>query len=412
MPNLDFIEEELQQLDSLQRRRSLKRLEQGGSHHLRYRGRHFVNFSSNDYLGLSEHPSVKRAAQDAIEHYHASAASSRLICGNLAIHEQLEEELARFKRREAALLFSSGYMTNLGILTALAGENDQIFSDQLNHASIIDGCRLSRARVFVYRHKDSNHLDSLLRQAPPCRRRLIVSDALFSMDGDLADLPSLLELAGRHGCLLVLDEAHATGVVGSRGSGVVEHFIERGVIAPGEECVDLVMGTLSKALGSFGGFVACSKAMRDLLVNKARSFIFSTALPPAAAGAALASLKLIQEEPSRREALRKNEHLLRKGLQTSGMDLGLSESPIVPVIFGEEVAALRVSEALAERGYFVPAIRPPSVPQGSSRLRVTVTAAHSAEEVGQLVTATAEACRRLGAGAAAASSAECRDSGE
>ena len=203
-------------------------------------------------------------------------------------------------------MFSSGYVANLGIITALVGEGDQIFSDALNHASIIDGCRLSRAQVFVYRHRDLDHLEGLLREAPAARRRLLVSDAVFSMDGDVADLPGLAALAATHDSLLMLDEAHATGVLGSTGRGIVEHFVERGQFAPGKEYVDLAMGTLSKALGSFGGFVACSSSLREFLINKARSFIFATALPPSAAGAALESLHLLSEEPFRREALWRN----------------------------------------------------------------------------------------------------------
>jgi 8-amino-7-oxononanoate synthase len=392
--SLRFIEEELAQLESSERRRRLKSLEAGGSRHLEYAGRRLINFSSNDYLGLSCHPLIKQAAQEAIAQHHASTASSRLICGNLAIHERLEEELARFKGKEAALVFSSGYMTNLGILTALAGEEDQIFSDALNHASIIDGCRLSRARTFVYRHRDANHLESLLRQASACRRRIIVSDALFSMDGDVADLPGLVELAGRYDCLLILDEAHATGVLGSSGRGIVEHFADEGAISAGADGVDLAMGTLSKALGSFGGFVACSARMRELLINKARPFIFSTALPPSAAGAARAGLELIQREPFLLETLRKNFRLLAGKLRAQGFDLGQSQSPILPIIFGQEASALRISEELMGEGYFVPAIRPPSVPEGSSRLRITVTAAHSEEEIRELATTIGELAKR------------------
>ncbi|MCI0423922.1 MAG: 8-amino-7-oxononanoate synthase [Acidobacteria bacterium] len=381
MARADFVFEELKHLESIHQRRVLKSLEHGNAHEISYQGRTLVNFSSNDYLGLASHPRVKAAAQAAIEQFHASAASSRLICGNLAIHERLESRLAHFKQREAALVFSSGYLANLGILTALTGENDQVFSDALNHASIVDGCRLSRARIFVYRHLDLNHLESLLRGAPAARRRLLVSDAVFSMDGDVADLPGLAALAAAHDCLLMLDEAHATGVLGSTGRGIAEHFAERGQMAPGKECVDLAMGTLSKALGSFGGFVACSSQLREFLINKARSFIFSTALPPSAAGAALESLQLIGEEPFRREALWKNLYDLKGRLGASGFDVTASETPILPVTFGEEATALRMSERLVERGCFVPAIRPPSVPKGTSRLRITLSASHSSEDV-------------------------------
>ena len=381
MPGTDFVLDELERLESLDQRRFLKSLERGSAQYVLYRGRQLVNFSSNDYLGLASHPRVKAAAQAAIEEFHASAGSSRLICGNLEIHERLESRLARFKQKEAALVFSSGYVANLGIITALAGEGDQIFSDALNHASIIDGCRLSRAQIFVYRHRDLNHLESLLREAPSARRRLLVSDAVFSMDGDVADLPGLAALAAAHDCLLMLDEAHATGVLGSTGGGIVEHFVERGQLAPGKECVDLAMGTLSKALGSFGGFVACSSNLREFLINKARSFIFATALPPSAAGAALESLQLLSEEPFRREALWKNFDALKGRLSDSGFDVTASETPILPLTFGTEAAALRMSERLAERGYFVPAIRPPSVPKGTSRLRITLCATHSGDEV-------------------------------
>lgn len=381
MPGTDFVLEELARLESLNQRRSLKVIERGSARHVCYRGRQLVNFSSNDYLGLASHPRVKAAAQAAIEEFSASAGSSRLICGNLQIHERLESRLAGFKQTDAALVFSSGYVANLGIITALAGEGDQIFSDALNHASIIDGCRLSRAQVFVYRHRDLDHLEALLRTAPSARRRLLVSDAVFSMDGDVADLPGLSSLAAAHDCLLMLDEAHATGVLGATGRGIVEHFVERGQLAPGTKCIDLAMGTLSKALGSFGGFVVCSPTLREYLVNKSRSFIFATALPPSAAAAALESLQLLSDEPLRREALWRNLGALKSRLIAGGFDVTASETPILPLTYGTEAAALRMSERLAEIGYFVPAIRPPSVPQGTSRLRITLCATHSMDEV-------------------------------
>src|SRR5262245_25876958 len=346
MPVTDFVLGELKDLDGAHRRRFLKSLEQVNACQVRYQGRDLVNFSSNDYLGLASHPQVKAAAQAAIEEFHASAGSSRLICGNLEVHERLESQLARFKQAETALVFSSGYVANLGIITALVDVGDQIFSDALNHASIIDGCRLSRAQVFVYRHGDLNHLEDLLRKAPTARRRLLVSDGFFSMDGDLADLPGLATLASAHDCLLMVDEAHATGVLGSTGRGVIEHFVERGQLVAGKEYVDLAMGTLSKALGSFGGFVACSASLRELLINKARSFIFATALPPSAAGAALESLRLVGVEPERRDSLWKNSSALKRLLSKTGFDLTASQTPILPVTFGEEAVAVRMSEQL------------------------------------------------------------------
>ena len=390
MPGTDFVVDELQRLGNLDQRRFLKPMQEANAREVTYQGRRLVNFSSNDYLGLASHPRVKAAAQAAIEEFHASAGSSRLICGNLTIHERLESRLARLKQKEAALVFSSGYVANLGIITALVGQGDQIFSDVLNHASIIDGCRLSRAQVFVYRHRDLNHLEDLMREAPAARRRLLVSDAVFSMDGDVADLPGLAALASAHDCLLMLDEAHATGVLGSTGRGIVEHFVEQGSFVPGKHSIDLAMGTLSKALGSFGGFVACSADLREFLINKARSFIFATALPPSAAGAALESLQLLSDEPFRRESLWKNFGVLKSRLGECGFEITASETPILPLKFGAEASALQMSESLAQRGYFVPAIRPPSVPKGTSRLRITLCATHSSGEVEGLANALSE----------------------
>ena len=382
MPGTDFVVAELQRLGSLDQRRFLKPMQQANAREVSYQGKRLVNFSSNDYLGLASHPRVKAAAQAAIEEFHASAGSSRLICGNLTIHERLESRLARLKQKEAALVFSSGYVANLGIITALVGQGDQVFSDELNHASIIDGCRLSRAQVFVYRHRDLNHLEDLMREAPAARRRLLVSDAVFSMDGDVADVPGLASLASAYDSLLMLDEAHATGVLGSTGSGIVEHFVELGRFVPAKHSIDLAMGTLSKALGSFGGFVACSADMREFLINKARPFIFATALPPSAAGAALESLQLLSDEPFRRESLWRNLGVLK-----SRLDAAASETPILPLKFGTETSALQMSERLAKWGYFVPAIRPPSVPKGTSRLRITLSATHSGDEVEGLANA-------------------------
>ncbi len=386
----NFILEELNRLEVLHQRRSLKRLEASENHRICYEGQELINFSSNDYLGLSQDPRVKQAAKEGIDRCHASTASSRLICGNFDLHEQLEEELARFKERESALVFSSGYLTNIGILSALVGQRDEIYSDSLNHASIIDGCRLSKGKTKVYRHADLNHLEDLLKSSSAKGRKLVVTDSVFSMDGDLADLPGLVTLAARYHCLLILDEAHATGVLGNGGRGLVEYFVERGEIADYKETVDIEMGTLSKALGSFGGFVACSRSMRDFLINKCRSFIFSTALPPSAVGAARASLRIIQQDSSLREKLRCNARLLYSRLGQIGCSPQNSlQTPIVPVVFGAESKTLQISEGLMRNGFYVPAIRPPSVPQGSSRLRITVSAAHSESEIGSLVEALA-----------------------
>jgi 8-amino-7-oxononanoate synthase len=281
-------------------------------------------------------------------------------------------------------------MTNIGLLSALCREEDWVYSDALNHASIIDGCRLSRARIQIFLHKDMNHLETLLKASAPSARKVLVTDSVFSMDGDLADLPGLVGLAGKYGCLLVLDEAHATGVLGAQGRGLAEHFADQRNLALPKGTVDIEMGTLSKALGSFGGFVACNGLMKDFLINKSRSFVFSTALPPATVGAARASLNIVRQEPAIRRRLWANVELLKNRVQAKGFDLQSSESPILPIPFGSEEKALKMSESLIEKGFFVPAIRPPSVPRGSSRLRLTVTAIHSEVEIEALAEALAQ----------------------
>ena len=383
-----FVEVELGRLESLNRRRALRRILARESPLVEFQGRRLVNFSSNDYLGLSQHPAVKEGSSRAIARAGASASSSRLICGNSDLHERLEAALAALKGKEAALTFASGFSANLGLLSSLVGPGDHIFSDALNHGSIVDGCRLSRAATAVFRHNDLGHLEELLKDCSGPGRRLVVSDSVFSMEGDLADLPGLVSLCRRYDCRLMLDEAHATGVLGSRGGGLVEHFQESGA-APPEE-IELLMGTLSKALGSFGGFVACSASTRDYLINRCRPFIFATALPPAVVGAALAGLELIRPPSEVRERLRSNMRLMRSRLAQHGLGCGQGQTSIFPVLLGSEERALEVSQRLLDRGFLVSAIRPPSVPQGTSRLRITVTASHSAAQIDELVGCLAE----------------------
>ncbi len=378
-----FVEGELSRLESLDRRRSLRRILAQESPLVEYRGRRLVNFSSNDYLGLSQHPAVREGSTRAIARAGASASSSRLICGNSDLHEKLEVALAELKGKAAALTFASGFSANLGLLSSLVGAGDHIFSDALNHGSIVDGCRLSSASTVVFRHNDMGHLEELLKDCSGAGRRLVVSDSVFSMEGDLADLPGLISLCRRYDCRLMLDEAHATGVLGSRGGGLVEHFQERGAARPEE--IELLMGTLSKALGSFGGFVACSTSMRDYLINKCRPFIFATALPPAVLGAALAGLELIRPPSEVRERLRSNMRLMRSRLAQHGLGGGQGQTSIFPVLLGSEERALEVSRQLLDRGFLAAAIRPPSVPPETSRLRITVTASHSATQIDELV---------------------------
>lgn len=389
-----FVEGELGRLEAQNRLRSLRRILARESPLVEYQGRRLVNFSSNDYLGLSQHPAVKEGSSQAIARAGASASSSRLICGNSDLHERLEAALADLKGKETALTFASGFSANLGLLSSLVGPGDHIFSDALNHGSIVDGCRLSRAAAVVFRHNDLGHLEELLKDCSGPGRRLVVSDSVFSMEGDLADLPGLVGLCRRYDCRLMLDEAHATGVLGSRGGGLVEYFQDRGAACPKE--IELLMGTLSKALGSFGGFVACSVAVRDYLINKCRPFIFATALPPAVAGAALASLELIRPPSKVRERLLSNMRLMHNRLARNGLGCDPGQTPIFPVVLGSEDRALKVSEQLLDRGFLVAAIRPPSVPPGTSRLRITVTASHTAAQIDELVGCLTEIRRQVG----------------
>lgn len=348
---------------------------------------------SNNYLGLADDPRVREAAAEAALRWGAGAGASRLISGNMEPHRKLERQLAAFKGHEAALLFGSGYLANTGVIAALAGQGQVVFSDELNHASIVDGCRLSRAETFVYRHADLEHLAWGLREAGE-RAALIVSDGVFSMDGDVAPLAGLAELAGRHRCRLMVDEAHATGAVGPGGRGSVA------AAGLGDE-VDVVVGTLGKALGSYGAYVCADAETVDLLVNCARPFIFSTAPPPPAIGAAARSLALLEAEPERVERLQANAAILRDGLAAEGLAAGSSRTQIVPVEVGEAEPTIDLCERLLDGGVFAQGIRPPTVPPGSSRLRFTVMATHSAADLERAARKAGIAARALDLASAA-----------
>lgn len=328
---------------------------------------------SNDYLGLAGHPTLRAAAAEAAERWGAGAGASRLVSGNMTIHRELEQELAEFKGHDACVLFGSGFLANTGVISALAGRGDVILSDALNHASIIDGCRQSRAETIVYDHCDLDALAVGLGRAAG-RRALIVTDAVFSMDGDLAPLHGIVELARRHGARVVVDEAHATGVVGPGGRGLVSAL---GV----EREVDVVVGTLGKALGSYGAFACCDRMMAEFLVNRARTLVFSTALPPPSVAAALAALRIVRGEPAIVERLRHNARLLRRELAAGGFAVPPGEIPIVPLIVGDPREAIALCEAGLRAGVFAQAIRPPTVPEGTSRLRVVTMAAHAEEDL-------------------------------
>lgn len=380
MKEWNWLSKELDRLREQELYRTMTVLEGPQTTVVEAEGRPQRLFSSNDYLDLANDPEVKAAAREALEQYGVGAGGSRLTTGTGPLHVRLEEELARFKGREAALVFNTGYMANVGILSALMGRGDVIFSDQLNHASIIDGCRLSRAEVVVYRHNDMADLEDKLR-VHQGRKGLIVSDGVFSMDGDLVPLPQMVELAKRYGVYTMIDEAHATGVVGATGRGTEEHYHMEG-------SVDVLMGTLSKAVGSEGGFVCGSKELIQYLTNKARSFIFSTALSPVTMAAGLRGLQKIQEEPQRVAQLRDNMAFLCQELGRYGIS-AQSDSAILPIIVGEEKRAMTAMEALKERGYYVSAIRYPTVARGSARLRVALMSSHTRDELAGLAQALA-----------------------
>jgi len=349
---------------------------------------------SNNYLGLADHPKVRDAAAEAAQRYGVGSGASRLISGSMTLHRRLEGRLAAFKATEAALLFGSGYLANAGTVAALAGRGGVVFSDELNHASIIDGCRLSRAETFVYRHRDLEHLEYGLNQAGD-RAALIATDAVFSMDGDVAPLVELVELARRYGARLLVDEAHGTGALGPGGRGALA-----AAGLSGEPDV-VVVGTLGKALGGYGAYVCATAEIVDLLVNSARPFIFSTAPPPPSVGAALAALTLLAERPGLVEQLRRNAATLREALGAAGLDRGESRTQIVPVMVGDARRAMALCERTLEGGVFAQAIRPPTVPDGSSRLRLTVMANHGADELRAAARVIGRAARELGLGGTA-----------
>src|SRR3954466_13337620 len=328
---------------------------------------------SNNYLGLADHPRVREAAADAAMRWGVGSGASRLVSGNMTVHRRLEEQLAEFKGSSACVLFGSGYLANTGVVSTLAREGDIVFSDALNHASSVDGCRLARAETFVYDHCDPEHLEWGLREAGG-RGALIVTDGVFSMDGDIAPLEEIVELAQRYDARVMVDDAHATGAMGPGGRGSVA---DAGL----EDEVDVVIGTLGKSLGSYGAYACCDKPMAKWLVNSARTLIFSTALPPPAVAGAMAALELLVEQPGRVDKLARNAEAMRDALSAEGVDAGISETQILPVVVGDPHAAMDACERALGQGVFCQAIRPPTVPDGSSRLRITVMASHTRSEL-------------------------------
>lgn len=375
---LCWLDDEIERLDQQHLRRELQ-VRNGPQRPatIDLNGREFINFGSNDYLGIAA-TDLSMAVKAAIDQRGWGSGASPLVTGRGVLHAELERQLAIFEGVEATLLFPSGFAANMGTIAALVGRDDVIFSDAKNHASIIDGCRLSGARIEVYPHGDVSHLAELLRRSGRFRRRLIVTDSLFSMDGDLAPLPQLAELAEEFHAMLMVDEAHATGVFGQNGRGVCEHF---GV----EQAVAVRVGTLSKALGSIGGFVAGQRRLIDWLLNRARPYVFSTAAPEATAAAGLRALEIVRTEPQRRKTLLEISCQVRQQLQDQGWETGAATSQIIPVYVGTPHAATAFGDELRKRGILVPAIRPPTVPPGESLLRISLSCVHQGQPVEQLL---------------------------
>jgi glycine C-acetyltransferase/8-amino-7-oxononanoate synthase len=381
------LDERLAELESSGLRRRLRMVEGPQGPQVVLDGRPVLLLCSNNYLGLADHPRLRRAAADAALSLGTSAGASRLISGSMSIHADLESSLADFKQTEAALLFGSGYLANTGTIAALAGRGEVVFSDELNHASIIDGCRLAGAETFVYRHRDTEHLEWGLREASG-RGALIVTDGVFSMDGDIAPLPELVDLARRHRCRLLVDEAHAIGCIGPGGRGSV-------AAAGVTDEVDVIVGTLGKALGGYGAYVCGSTEMIDFLINSARPFIFSTAPPPPAVAAAQAALELLAAQPRLVERLASNAAALRAGLLAEGLQPIGSDTQIVPLVIGEADDAMVLCERLLSEGVFAQAIRPPTVPPGTCRLRLTTMATHQIADLRHAARLIGEAARHL-----------------
>ena len=371
--------------------RPLRVLEFPQGHEVTIAGRRLINLSSNNYLGLNTHPRLIEAFVEGARQWGAGTGAVRTIAGTQSVHEQLEARIAEFKRTEAALSFQSGYTVNVGVLGALLEEGDVVVSDKLNHASIIDGIRLTRAERILYEHCDLDDAERALAeaQAKGYRRILLVTDGVFSMDGDIAPLPGLVERAEHHGAAVMVDDAHATGVLGEHGRGTTDHFGLHGRVA-------LNIGTLSKAVGVVGGYVAASQTVRDHLIHRARPFLFSSSHPPAVALACTAALDVLDSEPELIERLWDNTRRFKRGLSALGFDTGTSETPITPVMCGEAPVAMQLSDLLMERGVFAQGIGFPTVPRGRARVRTIVTATHSPEELDRALEAFADAGRRLG----------------
>lgn len=369
-----FLRDTVADLSQKNLRRQMRAVQGGQGREFIIDGKKVLNFCSNDYLGLADDPRLISAASEAMRQEGFGAGASRLVCGNFTSHARLEEKMARLKSAERCLLFSAGYMANVGTISSLFGKGDMIFADRLSHASIIDGIVLSGAAYKRYHHVDMESLEAMLKIAPPSARKVIVTESVFSMDGDIAPLDRIVELAQEYQCAVMVDDAHGLGVLGKTGKGGIEHFGLDGKIA-------IQMGTFSKAAGSFGAYVCGSRDLIEVLINKARSFIYTTGLPPAVAAASLRAVEIIEDEPQLRQKLWDNAAVVADGLKAIGFDTGGSRTPIIPVVVKDNERCVLFSRKLLDAGIFVSAIRPPTVPVHTSRLRVTVTAAHTPQDL-------------------------------
>jgi glycine C-acetyltransferase len=386
---LAYLDVELNDLRAQGLYRPLRVLDAEQKAHTSIDHRSVVNLSSNNYLGLTTHPRLRERARDALDALGVGTGSVRTIAGTMAIHVELERRLAAFKKTEAAVVFQSGFTANAGTVSSLLGRDDVIVSDELNHASIIDGARLSRAAIKVFPHRDVGAARSILAELPRTQRTLLITDGVFSMDGDLGPLPALCELADEFGCIMMVDDAHASGVFGRQGRGTIDHFGMHGR-------VDVQVGTLSKALGALGGYVAGSRSLIDFLHRRARPFLFSTSHPPSVAATCLAAVDVLESEPQWMEQLWANTRFFKSGLQALGFDTGISESPITPVIVGDGALAMTLSDQLFEAGVFAQGIAFPTVAKGKARVRTIVTATHTRDELEFALEAFGRVGRRLG----------------
>ena len=371
---LDYLASEIQALRDQGTYRRLRVLDDEQKARTSIDHRVVVNLSSNNYLGLTTHAKLRERAIEAIRTRGVGSGSVRTIAGTMDVHLQLERKLAEFKRTEAAVVFQSGFAANAGTVAAILGRDDAIVSDELNHASIIDGARLSRATIKVFPHRDVAAARRIVEELPRTQRKLLISDGVFSMDGDLGALPDLCDLAEEFGCIMMVDDAHASGVFGQQGRGTIDHFGLHGR-------VDVQVGTLSKALGVLGGYVAGSRSLIEFLYHRARPFLFSTSHPPAVAAACLAAIEVMETEPDLMNQLWENTRFFKSGLQALGFDTGSSESPITPVIVGEATLAMALSDQLFEKGVFAQGIGFPTVPHGKARVRTIVTATHTRDQL-------------------------------